>query len=1253
MLLSCFLLSAFLLPSWQSSMLLRNVSSSIPDQAGVGSESQIRLPRECVVVSQNHQEFLQGLPELGMQELLIPPPSNPTSYWNTTHGGSNAEYGRPIVQCSDGGFAIAGGTYSFGAGGQDVWLVRTDAEGNHLWNRTFGGSNSDSCWDVVECADGGFALACRTASFGAGGFDLWLIRTNAMGAHLWDYTFGGTQGDNGHNLVECADGGFAVTGSTQSFGAGSGDMWVIRTDADGIHLWNHTYGGTDYDSGWKIITCSSGGFAVAGYTFTYSVGERDAWLVRIDEDGNHLWNQSFGGIDYDVVYGLDEIPTGGFALAGITESFGAGLRDVWVIGTDSSGNHLWNHTYGGSDNDQARRLVACSGGGFIFVGDTTSFGAGLLDAWVIRVNNTGHQLWNHTYGSTADDYGMDIVECSGGGFAFVGSTTSYGAADFDYWLVRITPVQWLEELEDQLVVVGDPFRYDVNVTADYGLDSWSIDDFENFSIDVDGIITNASFLPLGFYDVQIRVNDSNGDFLLGDFTVYVVDYIPLDAPILVSPSNGAGTSNHTPVFMWNSVSGALSYFWQLDTVVSFDSSNLREIALGLTSYSPTSQLADDTWYWRVAANDSDGHLGQFSSTWSVTVYTVFLDAPNLISPPDSLEVNTSYPTFVWSSVSGAVSYLFQLDSVSSFDSGTLMQETVVAPTYTPSSPIADGTWYWRAAANDSEGTLGYFSEIFVLTIDTTLPNWTILVYMDGDNNLEEFAFDDLNAMELVGSTEEIMVLVYVDFYDAYYAPFSHAKCFEITLGTTGLIESSELVTSLPHEPNMADWRVLRDFINFGQNYAPAEHYLLIIWDHGAGLYGLCSDDTSGDIMEINELGLALASGPIDPIDIVAFDACLMGQIEVAYQIREYAEYLVFSEAGIPVTGYPYEEILSDLVAAPNSSAETLVGIIIDKYLEAYDNGGLYYNPSITDVCLSAVKCSLIDDVAVALDRLSEVILLQEPFDIYYSILCEARCDTQGFDWADFIDLGDFVQQIAALTSNATIVGLANSLYMSVLNAINYEGHLSGVSGATGLGISLNSYEPLVLSLISDTHWDELMERFVGFGEGYSHAYSIHQPGTYLGYLNDPNDFFVFEFIPLTSGIYLFELTSLLSGYDEDFDLTLLDAGMTILEVSWTYESTESFEYLLHAGQLYYIEVSSYPGDQVEVGVGVFQLTLTQISTEFPTIPPDLLIIGIGVAIGITIIVIVVVLLLRRRKHKQSEEPRKDWTWLITGEKEET
>jgi hypothetical protein len=687
-------------------------------------------------------------------------------------------------------------------------------------------------------------------------------------------------------------------------------------------------------------------------------------------------------------------------------------------------------------------------------------------------------------------------------------------------------------------------------------------------------------------------------------------------------------------------------------VVSFDSLNLSESLVGLTSYTPTSHLTDDVWYWRIAANDSDGHLGLFSSTWSLTVYTAYLDAPNLISPPDSTEVTTSYPTFEWSAVSGAISYLFQFDSVSSFDSGTLLQEPVLATSHTPSAPIADGTWYWRVAANDSEGTLGHFSEIFVLTIDTTLPNWTILVYLDGDNNLEEFAFDDLNAMEEVGSTEEIVVLVYVDFYDASYAPFSYAKCYEITFGTTGLIESTELVTSLPHEPNMADWRVLRDFISFGQTYATANHYMLVIWDHGSGIYGLCSDDTSDDIMEINELGLALASGSIDPIDIVAFDACLMGQLEVAYQIRQYAEYLVFSEAAIPVTGYPYEEILQDLVSVPSTSAAALVTIIVDRYLEAYSSGGLYYDPSVTDVCLSAIKCSLIDEVATALDELSEAILLQDPFDVYYSILCEARCETQGFDWADFIDLGEFAQQIAALSTNATITSLANTLHSTVLNTIHYEGHLSGVSGATGLGITLNSYETFTLSIRSDTHWDELMERFVDFGEGYNQAYRIYQPGSYYGYLNYPDDIFVFEFIPMFSGEFLFDLTSLLSGYDEDFDLTLLDSEMTILETSWTYESVESFEYLLHAGQLYYIEVYSYPDDDVYVGVGVFRLTITQQTTSIEGIPPHLLGILAIVVIIVVIIVITAIYLNRRRKQKQTEEPRKDWTWLVTGEKED-
>ena len=156
-----------------------------------------------------------------------------SSGWNRTYGGTSGDYARALVQTSDGGYALAGYTYSYGAGQEDFWLVKTNSTGDALWNKTYGGTNEDYAQGLVQTGDGGYALAGSTNSFGAGGWNFWLIRTDADGTMMWNRTYGGTNYDDGYALVQTSDGGYALAGYTYSYGAGNTDFWLVKTDAAG------------------------------------------------------------------------------------------------------------------------------------------------------------------------------------------------------------------------------------------------------------------------------------------------------------------------------------------------------------------------------------------------------------------------------------------------------------------------------------------------------------------------------------------------------------------------------------------------------------------------------------------------------------------------------------------------------------------------------------------------------------------------------------------------------------------------------------------------------------------------------------------------------------------------------------------------------------------------------------------------------------------------------------------------------------
>ena len=208
-----------------------------------------------------------------------------TPGWNKTYGGTGYDEAHALVQTSDGGYAMAGETGSFGAGNADFWLVKTDASGTMQWNKTYGGTYDDRAHALVQTSDGGYAVAGWTMSFGAGGFHFWLVKTNSTGGMEWNQTYGGTNNDEAYALVQTSDGGYAVAGGTGSFGAGNGDFWLVKTDASGTMQWNKTYGGTDADEAGALVQTSDGGYAMAGETGSFVAGNADFWLVKTDESG--------------------------------------------------------------------------------------------------------------------------------------------------------------------------------------------------------------------------------------------------------------------------------------------------------------------------------------------------------------------------------------------------------------------------------------------------------------------------------------------------------------------------------------------------------------------------------------------------------------------------------------------------------------------------------------------------------------------------------------------------------------------------------------------------------------------------------------------------------------------------------------------------------------------------------------------------------------------------------------------------------
>jgi hypothetical protein len=206
------------------------------------------------------------------------------------------------------------------------------------WNKTFGGSNDDYLRSLIQTDDGGYVITGETSSYGTGKADIWIIKLDSKGNKLWDKIFGGIDDDWINSLLQTDDGGYVLVGKTYSFGAGEGDAWIIKLDSEGNKIWDRIFGGSNNDSAYLLIQTDDGGYAVAGYTFSYSAGRADFWLIKLDSRGNKLWDRTFGGNNEDSVRSLVQTDDGGYVLAGITFSFGAGEGDFWIIKLDEKGN---------------------------------------------------------------------------------------------------------------------------------------------------------------------------------------------------------------------------------------------------------------------------------------------------------------------------------------------------------------------------------------------------------------------------------------------------------------------------------------------------------------------------------------------------------------------------------------------------------------------------------------------------------------------------------------------------------------------------------------------------------------------------------------------------------------------------------------------------------------------------------------------------------------------------------------------------
>jgi len=365
--------------------------------------------------------------------------------WQKTFGGENSDWANSIQQTTDGGYIVAGWTNSFGSGERDAYILKLNSKGDVQWQKTFGGKKDDEAKSIQQTTDGGYIVAGWTGSFGSGESDVYILKLNSKGDVQWQKTFGGKADDEANSIQQTTDGGYIVAGWTGSFGSGESDVYILKLNSKGEVEWQKTFGGEGVDGAVSIQQTTDGGYIVAGWTNSFGSGGHDVYILKLNAKGEVQWQKTFGGWYDDEAESIQQTTDGGYIVAGRTESFGSGEEDVYTLKLNSKGEVEWQKTFGGEGRDWANSIQQTTDGGYIVAGWTNSFGSGGHDVYILKLNSKGEVEWQKTFGGEDSDVANSVQQTTDGGYIVAGWTNSFGSGESDVYILKLNSkgdVQW-------------------------------------------------------------------------------------------------------------------------------------------------------------------------------------------------------------------------------------------------------------------------------------------------------------------------------------------------------------------------------------------------------------------------------------------------------------------------------------------------------------------------------------------------------------------------------------------------------------------------------------------------------------------------------------------------------------------------------------------------------------------------------------------------------------------------------------------
>ncbi len=304
--------------------------------------------------------------------------------WERKYGQAKADIATCIVENKTYTYSVAGYTYSRGLGSRDLWLLEINTLGAPQWHKTYGATGKDAANDLVALKDGGY-LTCGYKKHGSHSYDFWALKINKFGTVLWERVFDNRSEDIANKIIEDYDSGYMICGNTRSTEDAKWDGWLIKLSSKGNKVWDKKYGGSEDDEISGIVPTSDSCHVICGSTKSKGNGLFDFWALKIDNKGEVIWEKTFGGIHDDKANSIYATNDGGYVMAGYTESKGSGQGDFWVVKIDKNGELLWDKAIGGKEYDVAYTVLQTTSGKYVISGGTYSKGAGGWDAWIVKL----------------------------------------------------------------------------------------------------------------------------------------------------------------------------------------------------------------------------------------------------------------------------------------------------------------------------------------------------------------------------------------------------------------------------------------------------------------------------------------------------------------------------------------------------------------------------------------------------------------------------------------------------------------------------------------------------------------------------------------------------------------------------------------------------------------------------------------------------------------------------------------------------